>query len=782
MALDKNGDLGGRDGVDDGSSERAPSSSRIHPVLRTLGAGSAAFALAAGIMAGSMADVPWNEFTEHPAFAAPVEPEPVVVGVIGASSPTGPRTVGEVLDVIERAELAAIEAGRSLDPEVQQAAAELGSLLTIYVAQQEASLAPRPGLGDHRDDVVEEAPDPGTAGAPEDDVEEIVDTDGLGDEDLRPPAQADPAEDPDQADAGSVRPQDQSELGAPEIEYQDPADDGGEDGDGAAGDEDGDGPRATADLEPVEPVEVPSLELPTLDELLADDGTLPVARPYEHDASTGGPDEPAADDLVADDSAVDDPAVDHPAADERGEDAPTADADSPVAAEGEEHGHAHAAVTFDDVVVAATRLATLLDPASATYVVDVRPAVTELEDGTFVLSDGTPVTADGQPLDAATASLSAALRAVVDQHAGSTAGYGNGRIPASVLCDVPWAPGHMLRCDAAVQFEKLNEAYRDRFGTNIPLTDSYRSYDSQVAVRAAKPHLAAVPGTSNHGWGLAVDLSHPISGGTSAEYAWLRVHGPDYGWDNPTWARPDGRKPEPWHFEFFAAGPVPDRATSTADFETSGSSSDGNGSSGGGQDEATPADTKKADGKKDEKSDGKKTDKKSDGKKTDKKSDGKKTDKKSDGKKDGTNDDGGSKTPGNGGKKPSPEPAPSKTPTPSPPTADPTDEPSEEPTTDPTDEPSEEPTTDPTDEPSEEPTTDPTDEPSEEPTTDPTEELTEDPTPSPSPSTSSEPTDDPSKDPEDDEAERSIVNRLLGLDDAKEEDPEDPDGEPADGK
>ena len=66
---------------------------------------------------------------------------------------------------------------------------------------------------------------------------------------------------------------------------------------------------------------------------------------------------------------------------------------------------------------------------------------------------------------------------------------------------------------------------------------------------------------------LAVDLGTPIDTGSSAQYLWLRLHGPDYGWDNPSWARLDGSKPEPWHFEFFAAGPVPNRALSESDVE-----------------------------------------------------------------------------------------------------------------------------------------------------------------------------------------------------------------------
>ncbi|MFE7507096.1 D-alanyl-D-alanine carboxypeptidase family protein [Promicromonospora sp. NPDC057488] len=196
-------------------------------------------------------------------------------------------------------------------------------------------------------------------------------------------------------------------------------------------------------------------------------------------------------------------------------------------------------VTFDEVAVAAMRLANMLDPSSPTALVETLP-------------------------DAGT-SLRRNLLDTVAAYGGSTAGYANGRIPADVLCALPFAPGHLLRCDAAERLTALSARFEKEFGHPIPLTDSYRSYEMQVAVRGAKPHLAAIPGTSNHGWGLAVDLGDPIAGGASDEYVWLRLHAPDYGWDNPSWAQLAGAKPEPWHFEFFAAGSIPNRAIDPSD-------------------------------------------------------------------------------------------------------------------------------------------------------------------------------------------------------------------------
>jgi hypothetical protein len=157
------------------------------------------------------------------------------------------------------------------------------------------------------------------------------------------------------------------------------------------------------------------------------------------------------------------------------------------------------------------------------------------------------------------------LLGVVTMFGGSTLGYANGRIPVALLCPLRFAPVHLLRCDAAERLTALSDEFEREFGYPLPITDSYRSYVQQIAVASAKPHLAAVPGTSNHGWGLAVDLGGRIAGGTSQEYAWLRVHGPAHGWDNPSWARLGGSKPEPWHFEFFVAGTALGRASDPSD-------------------------------------------------------------------------------------------------------------------------------------------------------------------------------------------------------------------------
>jgi LAS superfamily LD-carboxypeptidase LdcB len=131
--------------------------------------------------------------------------------------------------------------------------------------------------------------------------------------------------------------------------------------------------------------------------------------------------------------------------------------------------------------------------------------------------------------------------------------YSNGQLPLSILCPLPFAPGHRLRADAAVALMRLNDSYKGRFGDDICLTDSYRSLASQYSVAARKPGLAARPGTSEHGWGLAIDMCAGPDQPGSVRRAWFLANAPKFGWDNPQWARPGtGSRPEPWHWEFLA--------------------------------------------------------------------------------------------------------------------------------------------------------------------------------------------------------------------------------------
>ncbi|MBI9114925.1 M15 family metallopeptidase [Sanguibacter suaedae] len=178
--------------------------------------------------------------------------------------------------------------------------------------------------------------------------------------------------------------------------------------------------------------------------------------------------------------------------------------------------------------------ATAAEPADGTRrPARISPAVTvsvdavwEMEDATLVLTPAPP-----PPPPAPTPEEIAETRAL------SAAEYDNGTIPLDELCTLSFAPKHRLRCDAALALE-------DAYDAGMPssrMTDSYRTLAGQVSLAGLKPELAAVPGTSQHGLGLAVDVFGPMQ-------AWLHENGEEFGWVNPDWAKSD--KYEPWHFEF----------------------------------------------------------------------------------------------------------------------------------------------------------------------------------------------------------------------------------------
>ncbi|MDC7123545.1 D-alanyl-D-alanine carboxypeptidase family protein [Cellulomonas fimi] len=124
----------------------------------------------------------------------------------------------------------------------------------------------------------------------------------------------------------------------------------------------------------------------------------------------------------------------------------------------------------------------------------------------------------------------------------------NGLLRTADLCTL-WDGHTQLRADAAVSLAEFNQAFVARFGGDLCLSSGYRSLAQQRAVKAQKGGLAAAPGKSNHGWGLAIDLCQNQTSG--AKWAWILDNGPAFGWENPAWAKRGGSGPfEPWHWEY----------------------------------------------------------------------------------------------------------------------------------------------------------------------------------------------------------------------------------------
>lgn len=122
----------------------------------------------------------------------------------------------------------------------------------------------------------------------------------------------------------------------------------------------------------------------------------------------------------------------------------------------------------------------------------------------------------------------------------STPAYPNGELPESALTEI--GDGYRLTPDAAEAFASLRAA-ADEAGVTMSVNSAYRSYADQVEMVEAYGLLAnggraAEPGTSEHGWGTAVDLT--LDG---SALVWIRENAGTYGFAETI---PD----EPWHWNY----------------------------------------------------------------------------------------------------------------------------------------------------------------------------------------------------------------------------------------
>lgn len=120
----------------------------------------------------------------------------------------------------------------------------------------------------------------------------------------------------------------------------------------------------------------------------------------------------------------------------------------------------------------------------------------------------------------------------------------NGRLPAAQLGAIP---GGRLRKDAARSWRRMRNRIGQERGIWICPTSSrtaYRTYNEQVQFwnlyQSGRGNLAAYPGSSNHGWGIAVDVP------TQVMRASIDRFGADYGWSKAWSDAPS----EWWHLRY----------------------------------------------------------------------------------------------------------------------------------------------------------------------------------------------------------------------------------------
>jgi hypothetical protein len=147
------------------------------------------------------------------------------------------------------------------------------------------------------------------------------------------------------------------------------------------------------------------------------------------------------------------------------------------------------------------------------------------------------------------------------------AGYENGRLPNQALGTVSGRLGR--ECSLAkvgganLAWSALTEAAANE-GVKVEGGYCYRTLEAQAAAWNGRhcyipgncdgdPYPpTATPGTSMHGWGLAVDVlgATGLLTCSSQAHLWLQMRAPRFGWVHPEWARCGQAGTEPWHWEY----------------------------------------------------------------------------------------------------------------------------------------------------------------------------------------------------------------------------------------
>jgi len=131
---------------------------------------------------------------------------------------------------------------------------------------------------------------------------------------------------------------------------------------------------------------------------------------------------------------------------------------------------------------------------------------------------------------------------------GAWGGHSNGQIPESALVSV--GNGQFAQKDAAAAWFALQAACYAATGVMLGVNEAYRNlagqqyYWNRYINKLPGWTVAAYPGTSNHGWAIAFDIT-----GYDAAWTWLQNNAARFGF---SWATGKASN-ERWHWEFVGA-------------------------------------------------------------------------------------------------------------------------------------------------------------------------------------------------------------------------------------
>ena len=141
----------------------------------------------------------------------------------------------------------------------------------------------------------------------------------------------------------------------------------------------------------------------------------------------------------------------------------------------------------------------------------------------------------------------------------------NGLMPAAEMCasdsalGTSWEPTtpRYLACGAEASLAAMNASFKAAFGYNLSISEAYRPLVKQQFYYALLGSQAAVPGTSNHGLGQAIDFdTQTTKGGSTSIYywgtpqdKWLTANALNWGFQRPKEYSTPGVG-EYWHYTF----------------------------------------------------------------------------------------------------------------------------------------------------------------------------------------------------------------------------------------